>query len=250
LTEDDFNQKSALTELAKTKVILYKGYINVLTEGLNPDLQILVEKDIPEFRTENTIPVVSGLTIRNGRLFFGSWYVEKGRGTLTDEQEQMMYESYAFYILDVAEEYSGLIPQPVQTTSYNFRISLPLVINNKSQQWDPWPILINVIDYCPEGQYVDVMDTRKGVDQNPDWDWWATQVRQQVIPGVVGCGDASWTSSRIHNRIAPQAMGVLFDYDSGRFESFVRFSANNCGSCMELAVFHPGCQRSRLFLVC
>jgi hypothetical protein len=57
------------------------------------------------------------------------------------------------------------------------------------------------------------MDTRKGVDQNPDWDWWATQVRQQVIPGVVGCGDASWTSSRIHNRIAPQAMGVLFDYD-------------------------------------
>jgi hypothetical protein len=56
------------------------------------------------------------------------------------------------------------------------------------------------------------MDTRKGVDNNPQYDWWATRVNQQLIPGVVGCNDPAWQSSRIHNRVAPWS-GTLFDYD-------------------------------------
>jgi hypothetical protein len=69
-----------------------------------------------------------------------------------------------------------------------------------------------MIDYCPQGQYVDVMDTRRGVDNNAQYDWWATRVNQQLIPGVTGCNDPAWQSSRVRNRVTPWS-GMLFDYD-------------------------------------
>ncbi len=188
------SNRQVLIKAAAQSVILYEGPMDQLIETFGID-------NAASVRTETTTAWVSAFYIRNGKPFVSQLLVPNNN---LGQDRAQAYTDFVNLILASADKYAGPLKVAREYISYANNVFIPVVsVARNIAYWDPMPILINSIIDCPWGKYNDVVIGQQVAgENNPNRDYWGTEIMQQILPGNDACNEGgSWYNEKVWNMV-------------------------------------------------